>query len=584
MKFCEKLNEYIDKTGCTAKEISELSGISESTLSRYRSGERVPDVKSDAFDSLCKAVAELSRREKGEITLDYYTVKDGFLSCLDINTADREVFRKNLDTAMTVLNINASKMSAYTNYELSTIIRIRNGSRRPADPQRFALGAAEYISENADTPERLDALSSLLGCKSESISDSAQRTSKIFEWLFSEHADAEDDVSGFLGKLSEFNLNEYIKSVHFDELKVPSLPFRLHGSKSYYGIREMMEAELDFLKTTVLSKSDSPVTMYSDMPIEEIAKDSEFMKKWIFGMALLLKKGLHLNMIHNVTRPFSEMMLGLEGWIPMYMTGQISPYYLKNPGGGAFHHYIIVSGAAALSGEAVAGYQNEGKYYLTRTRDEIAYYSRRASALLQNASPLMDIYRADNAKAFAAFSYSESVSDCPRRSILSAPPIYTATIEMLKKLCEDNGVSQENREIILSFFGKKRDEIRNTLSRGVSVTDEIPIFSRDEFEKNPPSLPLADIFLDKDIKYSYDLYVEHVKRTERFAADNSGYALKENTICTFANLQIHIRQGQYVIVSKERCPAIHFVIRHPKMCRAIESFIPSFRDIEKKQS
>ena len=71
MKFCEKLNEYIDKTGCTAKEISELSGISESTLSRYRSGERVPDVKSDAFDSLCKAVAELSRREKGERTLDY---------------------------------------------------------------------------------------------------------------------------------------------------------------------------------------------------------------------------------------------------------------------------------------------------------------------------------------------------------------------------------------------------------------------------------------------------------------------------------------------------------------------------------
>lgn len=584
MKFCEKLNEYIDKTGCTAKEISELSGISESTLSRYRSGERVPDVKSDAFDSLCKAVAELSRREKGEITLDYYTVKDGFLSCLDINTADREVFRKNLDTAMTVLNINASKMSAYTNYEPSTIIRIRNGSRRPADPQRFALGAAEYISENADTPERLDALSSLLGCKSESISDSAQRTSKIFEWLFSEHADAEDDVSGFLGKLSEFNLNEYIKSVHFDELKVPTLPFRLHGSKSYYGIREMMEAELDFLKTTVLSKSDSPVTMYSDMPIEEIAKDSEFMKKWIFGMALLLKKGLHLNMIHNVNRPFPEMMLGLEGWIPMYMTGQISPYYLKNPGGGAFHHYIIVSGAAALSGEAIAGHHAEGKYYLTRNRDEIEYYARRAAALLQNASPLMEIYRAENAKAYAAFTAAESTSDCPRRSILSAPPIYTASAETIEKLCEINAVSEDDRAKIISYYERKKDEIQNALARGITVNDEIPYFSREDFENCPPSLPLADIFLDKDIKYSYELYTDHLKRTEDFAASNSGYSLKTNCSCTFANLQIHIREGRYVIVAKERCPAIHFVIRHPKMCRAIENFTPAFRSIEKEQS
>ena len=46
-------------------------------------------------------------------------------------------------------------------------------------------------------------------------------------------------------------------------------------------------------------------------------------------MALMLKKGLHLYQIHNLDRSFDEMMLGLESWIPMYMTGLISPYYLK---------------------------------------------------------------------------------------------------------------------------------------------------------------------------------------------------------------------------------------------------------------
>lgn len=44
----------------------------------------------------------------------------------------------------------------------------------------------------------------------------------------------------------------------------------------------------------------------------------------------VFKKGHHLNIIHNVDRPFNEMMLGLESWIPIYMTGQISPYYLKD--------------------------------------------------------------------------------------------------------------------------------------------------------------------------------------------------------------------------------------------------------------
>ena len=42
----------------------------------------------------------------------------------------------------------------------------------------------------------------------------------------------------------------------------------------------------------------------------------------------------------------------------------------------------------------------------------------------------------------------------------------------------------------------------------------------------------------------------------------------------FRNLQILIHQGRWVMVSKGKAPAIHFVIRHPKLRYAIESFIP----------
>ena len=105
--------------------------------------------------------------------------------------------------------------------------------------------------------------------------------------------------------------------------------------------------------------------MYSDMPITEMAKDPDFPKKWMFGMALLLKKGLHLDQIHHLDRSFEEMMLGLESWIPMYMTGQISPYYLKSDPGNVFHHFLKVSGAAVLSGEAISGHHSEGRYYLS---------------------------------------------------------------------------------------------------------------------------------------------------------------------------------------------------------------------------
>ena len=79
-------------------------------------------------------------------------------------------------------------------------------------------------------------------------------------------------------------------------------------------------------------------------------------------MAMMLKKGLHLNQIHCLNRSFTDMMLGLESWIPMYMTGQISPYYLKTPANLTFSHLLKVSGSAALSGEAITGFHENGRY------------------------------------------------------------------------------------------------------------------------------------------------------------------------------------------------------------------------------
>lgn len=115
-------------------------------------------------------------------------------------------------------------------------------------------------------------MAELIDCDTDEISDTSIRFSKIKSWLLKqpEQENEEDSVSKFLSKLDAFDLNEYIKVIKFDELKVPSVPFQIPSTKSYFGLNEMMESELDFLKSTVLSKSMQPVTMYSDMPMKEM--------------------------------------------------------------------------------------------------------------------------------------------------------------------------------------------------------------------------------------------------------------------------------------------------------------------------
>ena len=125
MKFSEKLNTYMEELYCSAKELGNLSGISGASFSRYRSGERVPDMGTKPFENLCSAIAEIAAQKNlPDITAD--SVKKSFLACEDFVAADKEVLRQNFNTLIATLNINLTRLSQHTNYDTSAIFRIRN--------------------------------------------------------------------------------------------------------------------------------------------------------------------------------------------------------------------------------------------------------------------------------------------------------------------------------------------------------------------------------------------------------------------------------------------------------------------------
>ena len=184
----------------------------------------------------------------------------------------------------------------------------------------------------------------------------------------SDKATYDSEFSSFLKNLDTFNLEDYIRNIHFDTMKVPTAPIHIQTSKMYMGIEEFKECELQFLKNHSYVQRVDKVVMYSDMPIEAMSQDTLFAKKWLYGMAALLKKGYTLQVIHNVDRPINEMLLGLEMYIPMYMTGHLEPYYFDKIQGTVFNTMLKFSNAAAVSGEAISGFHEHGQYYYTTKR------------------------------------------------------------------------------------------------------------------------------------------------------------------------------------------------------------------------
>lgn len=576
MNFKEVLNKYLKELDCSSKKLSNESGLSESVISRYRSGERTPVKNSEQLNKLTKALFNIAKDNgKNKYTLD--KIVSDFNIALPSDDFDYTTFSNNLNTLITSLNINTHEMSKYIIFDASHISRIRYGKAKPSNPVEFSNKICSYILNRYKNPDDINNLMMIIGCKRSDLSNE-KIYSTLFNWLTSEIVPVKNQISDFLHHLDSFNLDDYIKVIKFDELKVPCIPFYKAKTKHYYGIEEMKQGELNFFKGTVLSKSKEDIFMCSDMPMEDMAKDIDFGKKWMFAIAMCLKKGHHLNIIHNLDRPFNEMMLGLESWIPIYMTGQISPYYLSNLKNNIYNHLNYVSAAATLSGECINGFHNKGMYYLTTNKNEIEYYKEKSDLLLKKAKPLMEIYRENNIKEYHLFLKKEENIECDRTRYISSLPLFTISDELLIIILKRNKLTKEEINKIIKY---KNNEFKymNSILKKNKVFDYIYVIKENEFISDTPSLLLNNLFIDKTINYTYKEYIEHLKLTNEYAKNNKNYNVLTEKDKTFKNITITILKNNHVIISKNSNPTIHFVIRHPKLVAAIESFNPLVKEL-----
>lgn len=464
-------------------------------------------------------------------------------------------------------------------YDPSYLSKIRTGKRNPAHHQQFIEKICEYVASNYKDEQDRKKVAYLIQCNEDELADSSSYRRKLREWLSSSKPEDVDYVSAFLRKVDSFNLDDYIRAIHFDSFKVPKVPFQLPVSRHYYGLKEMREGELDFLKHTVLSKSMKALYICSDMPVEDMAADEDFAKKYMFGLAMILKKGLHIHIIHDVERPMKDMMLGLENWVPLYMTGQISPYYLKGVQNRIYSHLHYCSGQVAMTGDCISGHHDLAHYYLTSRKEEVLISQKNMEFLLKKAHPLMDIYREERKKELYAALIENAGKEGRRRRVLAVPDLGVLPEKLLEDILERNHVVLNEKTVILECYKRSVTCLETTLKHSV-VEDEVSVLSEAEYEKYPPVLSLAECFLEKDIHLTYEEYQACIKAGRDYAKANENYQFNLTKIKGFHNIQITCFEGKWCMISKNRAPAIHFVIHHPKLRYALENMVLPIRDDE----
>lgn len=549
MQFYEILEQLIDKSGCTAKEIAKSAGISESTLSRYRKGERLPEA--DMAERIFFGIAHAASRNGSALPEQAY---DTLMHTLD----DTKFSSERFSYLLTEFSVNLTKLASYVNYTPSYLSRIRLGKCSPSDTERFLHGLCAFFQAETE-PAHLEAVFGK--------ADSTKFPEILRQYLWNKMPPKKESTDKFLTDLDQFDLNAYMSEFRFEDLMIPKKEKIPVYSCEYIGTEQMRKAELEFFRLTLLSESEEEIFIHDELPFMELAQDVEFDQQWVQTVAKCLKRGLHMNLVHTLDRPSEELIHGLKIWIPLYMTGGISPYYLKKSEKNLFQNAVYLSGSAAMTGVSVR--KGNGYYSLSTEQNKISVIKAQAAQILKASSPMMQIFTEANTQYFYESIWPEAFHKSKRTAILSTPPLHTISAELLSSILTRNGIPETEQERFLNMAQTVKAHTDMILQES-EIIDIIPDISEEEFHQQPLCLPLTECFCENRYQYTYQEYQEHLAQTRAYQEKYKNYTLILKHKILFRNIRIISQNHNSVMISKSNAPVVHFVIRHPKLVRAIE--------------
>lgn len=591
MEFSQVLRHCMDEAGCTGKELAQACGMSASTVSRYLAGTRTPDAGSLPAREIALALCKLAQ-EKGR-TLDADKICNALLAGSRSQTPQGAGVK--LTALLDAFGVTRAKLAEALGYSPSYISRVCSQTRNVSNFDEFAQAAGTFFAERALSANAQDALLAL--CKETVGSDggAACETGAQGEgalealatltsaWLQAEQdAQPQSSIEPFLRKLDTFNLDTYLAAMQAARAqeeatdKVSEEARKNTATEALYtfyaGIEGFCEAELDFLAAAASEPAGSSVVMFSDMPMQDkMQAKPEFPAQWIAALAVLLRTGHPIDNIHNVGRGLPEMMLGLEAWLPLYMTGMVRPYYLPSQPTGPFAHLVRSSQTAALEGQAVAGAYEHVGCQLFRDERTVAHFRQRANDLLATAKPLANVYTVHQAGELAAFLAHEAAQNGERMHIMSAPPLYTMSEELLEEAIAASTLDEAQAQRVRMARAAQLARVEAELAQGEAVVT-ISRVDEDNFSAASAHLALGEAFCTHNVPYGMETYRKHIEQTEAFAAAHPTWHLTWGPDLGFRNIQITVRPDAWVLVSKNTSPAVHFVLRHKKMVEAFEHF------------
>jgi len=409
VSFVSTLNQYCEMLPCNAREIAAACGISASALSRYRNGERTPTRTGKAMMQLAKGIATLMRKYRVNPLVTDKDILIALAADQVLQSVAFSRFSHRMDNLMDAFDLHNVDIANAIGVDPSYVSRVRHGRRMPQTRAVLARECARAAAERCIEKDLFDVLPSLEGISVSDVSavlaaNTPRRS--LFELLLSWLIGAQlvaletEDIVQALALVNDFEYapirQKLLSNSYWGDRIADEGVLAQDDSRFFYGLEGAREAELGFIDELLRNGESGDVTIFSNLASEALVSDLTFLERHRSGFMRFLENGGRMQIIHDIQRPFTEVMSGLEYCLPLYLTGRVKAFYLDYAPSAALRFSVYVSDKCAYSAEEIEGDFNSRRCHLVKRLVEIQHYRRKAEALCKLARPMFDLYRMDD--------------------------------------------------------------------------------------------------------------------------------------------------------------------------------------------
>lgn len=277
------------------------------------------------------------------------------------------MFSDKIDSMMNLTKTTNTALAVVLGVVPSHISRIRKGTRNISKSPEMMDSIAEYFSSLDLTAFQKKGIAALL---STDLYPENQNEAKqlILEWLYDKNT--EPVYEGFE---NQKNSEKY------------------GDTDIYLGIKGKQEAVVRFLNEVKEHKGRQTLLLYSDESMEWMI-DPEFFPIWKKLLVEVLEKGNKIKIIHTVNRNSVEMAAAIYGWMSLYATGLIYPYYCSESHGTYRRTLFIAPGTAVLTSQSVMDNLEGIPNIYIKNPDIISAFTKEYNDYLNFCKPLMQRY------------------------------------------------------------------------------------------------------------------------------------------------------------------------------------------------